>query len=65
MAVTEFVRAVDEHYLRRPDYDFAYTTQARARLADRLRAAEALGLALPADWTAQIGRADRTLAPHL
>lgn len=65
LAIAEFVRAVDETYLARPDYDFTYTMGARKRLADRLRAADALSIDPPADWLRPMERADHVLAPYL
>lgn len=47
LACGEFAQSVDPRFLQVPGYDLEYTRGARARLADRLRAAEALGFALP------------------
>ncbi len=65
MAITEFVQSVDRRYLSRPDYDYRYTREARARVADRLRAASELGIALPAAGERALARADRDFAPFL
>lgn len=46
LACGEFAQSLDPRYLALPSYDLEYTRTARARLADRLRAAEALGFAL-------------------
>jgi len=46
LACGEFAQSLDPRYLALPSYDLEYTRAARARLADRLRAAEALGFAL-------------------
>jgi len=67
LAVGEFVQSVDPRYLELPNYDFEYTTRARARLEHRLRAAGALDLALEereaellaladAVWSARLAR---------
>jgi len=65
MASTEHVRSVDPRYLSRPDYDLAYTVEARASLEARLRAAELLGIDLPAGLLDRVSAADRLLAPFL
>lgn len=63
MAITEFVQSVDRRYLSRPDYDFRYTREARARIDDRLRAARELGIALPEPGERALARADLAFAP--
>jgi hypothetical protein len=65
MAATEHVRSVDPRFLRRPDYDLAYTVEARAALEARLRAAESLGIEVPAPLLERVAAADRLLEPLL
>jgi len=65
MASTEHVRSVDPRYLSRPDYDLAYTVEARAGLEARLRAAELLGIELAPGLLDRVSAADRLLEPFL
>ena len=65
MAVAEFVKSVDRRYLTRPDYDFEYTLEARARVEDRLRAMRALEIEPGTEWLRDLERADREFAQHL
>jgi hypothetical protein len=65
MASTEHVRSVDPRFLRRPDYDLHYTVEARATLEARLRAAELLGIEIPAPVLERVAAADRLLEPLL
>jgi hypothetical protein len=65
MASTEHVRSVDPRFLNRPDYDLAYTVEARAALEARLRAAEALGIEVPHSLLDRVAAADRLLEPLL
>lgn len=65
MAATEHVQSVDPRYLDLPNYDFAYTVQARERLEARLRAAEVLGLPVPEDLLERVAAADERLEPYL
>ena len=65
MAATEHVRSVDPRFLRRPDYDLDYTVAARAELEARLRAADLLGIEVPAHLLERVSAADRLLAPLL
>jgi hypothetical protein len=65
LAATEHVRSCDPAWLKHPRYDFPYTVAARHRLEARLRAVEALGLAVEERLLDQIERADRILAPFL
>jgi len=65
MASTEHVRSVDPRYLSRPDYDLAYTVEARAGLEARLRAAELLGIELAPGLLDRVAAADRLLEPYL
>jgi len=46
LACGEFAQSVDPRFLSLPAYDLGYTRSARARLADRLRAAAELGFRL-------------------
>ncbi len=63
LACAEHIHAVDPRYLELPNYDFAYTLQARERLADRLRAARALGIEPSEALLEQVEAADRRLEP--
>lgn len=65
MAATEHVRSVDPRFLHRPDYDLAYTVEAREELEARLRAAEVLAIEVPASLLDRIAAADRLLEPLL
>ena len=65
LAATEHVHAVDPRYLTLPNYDFAYTLEARRRLEARLVAAEELDVELPAALADGVRRADERLAPYL
>ncbi len=65
LACAEHVQSVDPRYLTLPNYDFRYTTEARGRLEDRLRAAALLGLEAPAHLMERVREADRLLAAHL
>lgn len=65
LASTEHIRSVDPRFLARPDYDLAYTVDARADLEARLRAAEVLGVDLAPGLLDRIAAADRLLAPLL
>jgi hypothetical protein len=65
MASTEHVRSVDPRFLSRPDYDLHYTVEARATLEARLRAAELLGIEVPAPILERVAAADRLLEPLL
>jgi hypothetical protein len=65
MAATEHVRSVDPRFLARPDYDLAYTVEARASLEARLRAAEVLGVEVSPSLLDRVAAADRLLEPHL
>jgi len=65
MASTEHVRSVDPRFLSRPDYDLAYTVEARATLEARLRAAEILGIELAPGLLDRVAAADRLLEPFL
>ena len=64
MAATEYVRSVDPRYLDHPGYDWAYTLEARERLADRLRAVRFLGIGVEEGLLGGIDRADRSIASH-
>lgn len=64
LAIGEFAQSVDPRYLSLPDYDVDYTRSARERLADRLRAASALGFALTPREAGMLELADRVLATH-
>lgn len=64
MAVTEYVRSVDPRYLAHPEYDLAYTLDARRRLELRLRAAERLGLPADRPTAESVARADVLLERH-
>jgi hypothetical protein len=65
LACAEHVQGVDPRYLGHPRYDFEYTLEARRRLAARLRAAAALGHALPEAWARDVERADALLTRAL
>jgi hypothetical protein len=65
MASTEHVRSVDPRFLSRPDYDLAYTVEARATLEARLRAAELLGIEIAPGLLDRVAAADRLLEPFL
>jgi hypothetical protein len=65
LACGEFAQGVDPRYLSLPDYDLGYTRSARARLADRLRAAGELGFELSPREAQVLELADRVLAGHL
>ncbi|MBK7875037.1 MAG: hypothetical protein IPJ77_04675 [Planctomycetes bacterium] len=65
MAITEFAMSIDQRYLARPDYDFAYTLEARRRISVRLAAARALEIELPAIGERALSIADREFAPYL
>jgi hypothetical protein len=64
MAATEYVRSADPRYLDHPKYDWAYTLEARERLADRLRAVRFLGIPVDESLLRGIDRADRSIASH-
>lgn len=64
LACGEFAQSLDPRYLGLPDYDLDYTRSARARLADRLRAAGELGFELTAREKELLELADRVLAGH-
>jgi hypothetical protein len=61
MAATEHVRSADPRYLVHPKYDFEYTLEARRRLGARMRAAEALRIAIDPALAASVKRADGLL----
>lgn len=61
LAAAEHVRGVDPRFLSHPRYDFTYTLGARERLEQRLRAAEALGIAPSEDLLERVAEADRLL----
>jgi hypothetical protein len=61
MACTEHIRSVDPRYLEHPDYDLAYTLEARRLLDARLRGAEVTGVVLDDVLSAGIRRADSLL----
>lgn len=61
LACGEFAQCVDPRYLELPGYDLEYTRAARARLADRLRACDALGFALEDRHREMLELADRVL----
>jgi hypothetical protein len=65
MAATEHVRSVDPRFLSRPDYDLAYTVEAREALEARLRAAELLGIEVAPPLLDRVAAADRLLEPLL
>jgi hypothetical protein len=65
MAATEHVRSVDPRFLNRPDYDLAYTVEAREALEARLRAAELLGIEVDPPLLERVAGADRLLEPLL
>jgi len=65
LAAAEHVHAVDARYLDLPNYDFAYTLQARERLEARLAAAAELDFELGDALRDGIRRADEKLAPYL
>jgi len=62
MACTEYVRSVDPRYLNHPQYDLAYTLDARLQLEARWRASIYLGQPPDAASTAAVERADALLA---
>jgi hypothetical protein len=62
LACGEFIQCVDPRYLGLSGYDMEYTRAARARLADRLRAARALGHELPPREAELLALADQVLA---
>lgn len=64
LACGEFAQSLDPRYLGLPDYDLDYTRSARLRLADRLRAASALGYELTPREQEVLELADRVLASH-
>ncbi len=45
LACGEFAQCLDPRFLNLPGYDFEYTSAARLRLGDRLKAAQLLGVA--------------------
>jgi hypothetical protein len=61
MAGTEYVRCVDPRFLNHPQYDLAYTLEARLQLDARSRACEYLGEPLDPAVVASVGRADALL----
>jgi len=65
LACGEFAQSLDPRYLALPSYDLEYTRGARARLGDRLRAAEALGFALQPRETEVLALADQVFEAFL
>ncbi len=65
MACTEHCQSVDPRYLDLPNYDFAYTLEARERLEARLRACARLGLDVDEELLERVARADEQLEPYL
>lgn len=61
MACTEHVRSVDPRFLKHPQYDLAYTLEARRELEARSKACAHLGQPLDPAATAGVGRADALL----
>jgi hypothetical protein len=61
MAFTEYVRSVDPRYLKHPQYDLAYTLEARLQLEARWRASLYLGIPPDKASTAAVERADTLL----
>lgn len=64
LACGEFAQCVDPRYLGLPNYDLEYTRAARARLADRMRAAEALGFVPSPRDREMLELADQVLNAH-
>lgn len=64
LAVFEHLCSADPSQVGRPDYDMAYTREARERLEARLIAHRALGGVADESWTQKIAHADAILAPH-
>lgn len=62
LACAEVAKCLEPRYLSLPNYDLPYTRAARARLEDRLRAARALGFALPEREAEMLELADHVLA---
>jgi hypothetical protein len=65
MAATEHVRSADPRWLGNPQYDLAYTVEARHRLEARLACAEHLGIEVAEELLEAVARADALLAPYL
>lgn len=61
MASTEHVRSVDPRFLNHPQYDLAYTLEARRQLEARWRACGYLGQPPDPASTAAVARADALL----
>jgi len=61
MACTEHVRSVDPRFLKHPQYDLAYTLEARRELEARSMACALLGQPLDAASKAAVARADALL----
>lgn len=65
LACGEFAQSLDPRYLALPSYDLAYTRTARARLADRLRAAAELGFELQPREVEVLALADQVFEAFL
>lgn len=61
MATTEYVQSVDPRFLNHPQYDLAYTLEARRQLDARWRACAYLGRAPDPATLASVERADKLL----
>lgn len=65
LAIGEFAQCLDPRFLDHPDYDMQYTQAARDRVADRLRAADALSVEVASRDSEVLALSDQVLAMAL